>query len=61
MKVKVLERFIDKETMLLNEVGSIIEVSKERLTEIQSKGVLLEVIEDTPKKTRAKTSNKKGG
>jgi len=38
MKVKVLKTFIDKNTKKLNEVGSIIDVTKERYEELRAAG-----------------------
>ena len=35
MKVKVIKRFADKETKAIQEVGKVIEVTKDRYKEIQ--------------------------
>lgn len=49
MRVQVIKRFKDKKTKALHEIGNIIEVTKKRLSEINSTsyGVLVEVVEDT--------------
>lgn len=52
MKAKVLQKFIDKHTNKLNEVGTIIEVSKERLAEILAAGNYVEVVKTRTTKTK---------
>lgn len=46
MKVKVIKRFIDRETQKLNEVGSVIEVTEPRFKEITAAGAYIEAIEE---------------
>lgn len=48
MKVKVLKKFRDKHTKVLNKKGDIIEISKERVEEINSTshGVLVREIKE---------------
>lgn len=57
MKVRVLKQFIDKNTKKLNEVGSIIDVSKERLNEILEVGLLVEVINKPKAKVESVVEN----
>lgn len=54
MKAKVINKFIDKHTKQLYKVGTIIEVSKERLAEIKAKGNFVEIIKAEPKKKASK-------
>lgn len=44
MKVKVLKPFIDKQTKVLNEVGSIIELTEVRVKEILKIDNFIEII-----------------
>lgn len=44
MKVKVIKKFIDKETKKLRPVGSEFECSESRFKEIQSVGNFVEVV-----------------
>ena len=55
MKAKVLNRFIDKNTNDLQEIGTEIEVTQKRFEEINSTvhGILLEEV-----KTKKKTTKK---
>lgn len=46
MKVKVVKRFIDKETKKLNEVGAVVEVTEARFKEISAAGKYVEKIPD---------------
>lgn len=46
MKVKVVNRFVDKETKELHEYGEVIEVTKARFDEISSAGRYVEAIKD---------------
>ena len=55
MKVKVLKRFIDKETRQMHEPGETFELTESRLKEIQAAGDFIEVI----KATRAKKTAEK--
>lgn len=50
MKVKVVNRFVDKETKELHEYGDIIEVTKARFDEITSVGRYVEAIKVSTKK-----------
>lgn len=52
MEVKVLKTFRDKYTKAINPPGQIIDVSEERLAEINSTalGVLAEAVSKVPKK-----------
>ena len=50
MKVKVLKRFIDKETKKLNKPNTIIDVTESRLKEIQAAGNYVEVVKTTKTK-----------
>ena len=50
MKVKVLKKFIDKRTNKINEVGSIIDISKERYEEITAVGNYVEEIKTVKSK-----------
>lgn len=72
MKVKVLKKFIDKHNRsILHRVGDVLEISKERFSEIVEKDrKLIEVLEDevtsdegeeveTSKKAKNKVSAKK--
>lgn len=56
MKVRVKNKFVDKETKQLRKVGEEFEVTAERFAEIQNTGKnLLTVLED---KTEAKVASK---
>ena len=46
MKVKVVNRFVDKETKQLHEYGEVIEVTDARFKEISAAGKYVEAIED---------------
>ena len=48
MKVRVTHAFIDKNTKELNQVGSIIDVTKARLTELKAAGDFVVVVKDQP-------------
>lgn len=45
MKAKVLEKFRDLKEGKIREKGDIFEVSKERFKAIQSRGILIELID----------------
>lgn len=53
MKVKVLNRFIDKETEVLYEPETVIDVTESRLKEIQAAGHFVEVVKSTKTKKKA--------
>lgn len=53
MKVKVLNGFIDKETEVLYEPGTFIDVTESRLKEIQAAGNFVEVVKSTKTKKKA--------
>lgn len=55
MKVKVLRRFRDKETMQIRERGAVIEVSEKRAKEILAAGDYIEVVENTKGRTTKKS------
>lgn len=46
MKVKVVNRFIDKETRQLHEYGDVIEVTEARFKEISAAGKYVKPLED---------------
>jgi len=46
MKVKVVNRFVDKETKQLHEYGEVIEVTEARFKEISAAGKYVEKVED---------------
>lgn len=48
MKVKVVNRFVDKETRQLHEYGEVIEVTEARFKEISAAGKYVEAIADEP-------------
>lgn len=48
MKVKVVNRFVDKETRQLHEYGEVIEVTEARFKEISEAGRYVEAIADEP-------------
>lgn len=52
MKVKVVNRFINKYSKKIHEVGEILDISEKRFEEINSTsfGVLVEEIKEKPKK-----------
>ena len=50
MKAKVLKRFIDKETKVLNEIGTEINITKERFEELKAAGNYVEPIKNTKSK-----------
>lgn len=54
MKAKVIRKFIDKNTNLLQEVNTEIEVTQKRFDEINSTafGIFLEEIKTTKKSTK---------
>lgn len=54
MKAKVLKDFRDKQTKEIRNQGSIIEVSKERLEEINSTSLFVEEIKEEKKKKTTK-------
>ena len=47
MKVKVINRFIDKYTKVLNECGSVIDVTEPRFNELSAGGYVKEIEEKT--------------
>lgn len=58
IKAKVVKRFRDKTTKKIHKKGTIIEITKERLAEINGTplGVFVEeVVKKAPKKTASKT------
>lgn len=59
MKAKVIEIYIDKDTDLLQEIGKVIEVTKERFEEINSTslGIFLEEIKEV-KEVKKKSTKK---
>lgn len=61
MKVKVVKAFIDKNTKKLNEVGSIIDVTKERFEELKTAGtyVAVEKVTKATKETDEPTTEVK--
>lgn len=52
MKVKVVNRFVDKNTKQLHEYGEVIEVTEERFKEISAAGKYVEKIEDEEPKEK---------
>ena len=56
MKVKVLDWFADAHTGVMNKPDTVIEVTEERLKEIQAVGNLVEVVKE--KTTASKTKKK---
>lgn len=52
MKVKVLLDYVDKYTYVYNKVGQIIEMTEERLEEINKKRTFVEKIDKKPTKKR---------
>lgn len=54
MKVKVLKYFVDKKTKEMRKPNDVFEVTESRLKEIQAVGNLVEVIENSEPKTKAK-------
>ena len=48
MKVKVLKEFIDKNTGKKQKINSVIDLSDQRIKEINSKGRFLEVLKEEP-------------
>ena len=46
MKVKVVNRFVDKETKQLHEYGEVIEVTEERFAEISAAGNYVKALAD---------------
>ena len=59
MKVKVIERFRDKNTKKIHKVGDILTISKERCDEILTVGNFVEEIKEEPKEEAPKKSTKK--
>ncbi len=53
MKVKVINRFIDKETRVLNECGSVIDVTEPRFIELSAGGFVKEIEAKKPAKKAA--------
>ena len=54
MKVKVLKYFADKKAKVMRKPNDVIEVTESRLKEIQAVGNLVEVVENSELKTKAK-------
>lgn len=54
MKVKVLKYFADKKSKVMRKPNDVIEVTESRLKEIQAVGNLVEVVENSELKTKAK-------
>lgn len=52
MKVKVVKRFVDKETRELHEYGDVIEVTEERFKEISAAGKYVEALADDTKEEK---------
>jgi len=52
MKVLVIQTFRDKNTELLHEKGTEIEITKERFEEIALSGLFVEEIKETKKKVK---------
>lgn len=48
MKVKVVNRFVDKETRQLHEYGEVIEVTEARFKEISAAGKYVEAVAEEP-------------
>lgn len=61
MKAKVIKRYNDKDTNLLQEIGTEVEVTQKRFDEINSTvfGVFLEVVKEVKKKETKKETTKK--
>ncbi|WP_155522647.1 hypothetical protein [Anaerosacchariphilus polymeriproducens] len=49
MKVKVINRFIDKETRKLHKENELMELTKKRVTEIQKAGNFVEEVKEIEK------------
>lgn len=58
MKVKVIERFRDKNTKKIHKVGDVLTISKERYDEILTVGTFVEEIKEEPKVEPKKTTKK---
>lgn len=54
MKVKVLKYFADKKEKVMRKPDDIFEVTENRLKEIQAVGNLVEVVDNSEPKTKAK-------
>lgn len=52
MKVKVVNRFVDKNTKQLHEYGEVIEVTEARFKEISAAGKYVEEVEDAEPKEK---------
>ena len=59
MKVKVIEKFRDKHTKKIHNVGDVLTISKERFDEILTVGKFVEEIKEEPKEAAPKKSTKK--
>ena len=59
MKVKVIERFRDKNTKKIHQVDDILTVSRERFDEILTVGNFVEEIKEEPKEAAPKKTTKK--
>ena len=59
MKVKVIERFRDKNTKKIHKVGDIITISQTRFDEILTVGNFVEEIKEEPKEAAPKKTTKK--
>lgn len=52
MKVKVIRKFIDKETKVLRKVGDVFTCSKDRFAEITKAGNYVVEVEEKPAKAK---------
>lgn len=59
MKAKVINKFIDKYTQELHDVGEVLTITQERLDEILKVGQLVEVIEERQGKPAAPASTRR--
>ena len=59
MKLKVINGFIDKDTMIFHQVGTIVEYPEKRAKEIEYKGFGKCLEEPKPSKAKAKVETEK--
>lgn len=55
MKLKVINGFIDKDTMIFHQIGSVVEYPEKRAKEIEARGFGKCLEEPKPSKAKAKT------
>ena len=59
MKVKVIDKFRDKHTKKIHNVGDVLTISQERCDEILTVGNFVEEIKEEPKEATPKKTTKK--